>query len=113
MQVCEGAGELRAPTRARLHLDADRPPASRPDEIDLGPRGRAIVREGPANSRVSDLRAQLVEHQRFEQGPALGGVKRLPQAAGERARYPAVEEIELTRLSPQTNERVEGLRPSL
>src|SRR3989304_5021079 len=59
MQVDERAPVFRPPAGARLHFDADRALAAAPDEIDFRSRGRPVVRELAAATRVRDLRAQL------------------------------------------------------
>src|SRR5713226_5518412 len=84
VQVRERPAVLWPPACARLHLDPDSVPAASPDEIHLRPGSRPIVRELASATRVGDLRAQLVKHERLEQRTALGSFERFAQPSRQR-----------------------------
>src|SRR3990172_3598907 len=66
MQLRESAAVLRAPAGTRFHFDSDRKRTAVPHEIDLRSGRCPIVREFASATRVRDLRAQLMKHQRLE-----------------------------------------------
>jgi hypothetical protein len=79
----------------RLHLDAHRPLAAAPDEVDLAARRGAPVADlspGPGDRHV---RAQLVQDERLQERAAFGTFEGLPSRAAERTDHPSVEEVEL------------------